>query len=530
MSLTVLKSFMHKSTLIAVLLILVICTTAFSQVIHRLDVDRFTHYHIDDWISYAPALNITSIDIGPDFIYFATLNGGILRYDKYANEWHFPYTTSSGLRSNKVKQIVYDPEYNFLYARTSKGIDVYKPAEDFWRPAGIDRLPYINRQQSGNGYDLSQDEKYRFPPFYRPSNGMLPDFFTQFPLMFQPPDKIYDQHNRQFRFTDRITDTWQRIWIGTDGIGPMVADLYTFRMESKLYSLSNISPRDIYIDNDDVWIGGMPTSFQVGGISRWDRETDEWTYFEAPLISNLHRDDVFSISGNDRYITFATVLGVSIYDKKQNRWRTISAMQGLKGDQIFDVVTNDSIIYVATEYGFNWIDIYSMKVYELNETTLDHVAIHQLAVDKDNIIWAATRYGLYSIDLPNDNIEFHSSRAGVIDYNLKAIEIIGNEIWFASNNGITYWDRSSDTWSSFPALQINAEYRDIAATKSCVWFATDRGLLKYDRKREYWRLYTKKDGLLSKNVYHLDPEGQYLWISTDQGITAFVWDREDRLD
>ena len=520
---------MHKKFYLSLIILSIFIVPLHSQVIHRLDVDRFTHYRIDDWISYAPALHITSIDIGPDFIYFGTLGGGILRYDKYTNEWHFPHTISNGLRSNKIKRIVYNPDNNFLYARTPKGIDVYKPAEDFWQPAHIDRMPRIGRQNTDDSYDPSGNDKYRFPIYFRPPNSLLPDFFTQFPLMFRPPDIIYDQHNRQFHFTDRITDSWQRLWIGTDGIGPMVADLYTFRMESKLFSLPNISPRDIFIDGEYIWIGGMSTSFQVGGITRWDRERDEWTYFEAPLISNLHRDDVHAISGNQRYTAFATVLGVAIYDNKRNRWRTISAMQGLEGDNVYDVISNDSVIYVATEYGFNWIDISSMKVYEMRETTLDNVAIYQIAVE-NNIIWAATRYGLYSIDPDNNKIQFHGSKANVIDYNLRAVEIIGEEIWFASSNGISYWDRGSDTWTSFPALELNAQYRDIASTKDCVWFATDRGLLKYDRPREYWRLFTRKDGLISENVYHIDPEMQYLWLSTDQGITAFLWNRENRLD
>ncbi len=520
---------MNKRFYLTVILLSCAITQISAQVIHRLDVDRFTHYRIDDWISYAPALNITTIDIGPDFVYFGTRGGGVLRYDKYANEWYFPHTTSNGLRSNKIRKLVYNPEDNFLYALTPKGIDVHRPAEDFWQPANIDQLPYADRSNPGNPYDHSGNDKYRFPPYFRPPNSLLPDFFTQFPLMFQPPNKIYDQYNRQFRFTDRITDTWQRIWIGTDGIGPMVADLYTFRMESKLYSLSNISPRDIHIQDDYIWIGGMPTSFQVGGITRWDRERDEWTYFEAPLISHLSRDDVHAISGNKDYTVFATILGVAIYNSKKDDWRTITAMQGLEGDDVYDVVTTDSIIYIATEYGFNWIDIHSMKVYELNETTLDNVAIYQLAIGKD-LIWAATRYGLYSIDPENHKVRFHSSKAGVIDYNLRAIEIIGDEIWFASTNGISFWNRTSDTWTSFPALELNAHYRDIASTKNCVWFATDRGLLKYDREREYWRLFTKKDGLLSNNVFHLDPEHEYLWCTTDHGITAFLWNRDSRLD
>ena len=146
---------MHNRFYLSLIIFLIFIIPLHSQVIHRLDVDRFTHYRIDDWISYAPALHITSIDIGPDFIYFGSLGGGVLRYDKYANEWHFPHTTSNGLRSNKIKRIVYNADNNFLYARTPKGIDVYKPAEDFWQPAYIDRMPRNNRPKADDSYDPS---------------------------------------------------------------------------------------------------------------------------------------------------------------------------------------------------------------------------------------------------------------------------------------------------------------------------------------------------------------------------------------
>jgi len=49
------------------------------QVIHTMDFDRFTHYEIDDFITYAPATHITSIDVGERYIYIGTANGGILR-------------------------------------------------------------------------------------------------------------------------------------------------------------------------------------------------------------------------------------------------------------------------------------------------------------------------------------------------------------------------------------------------------------------------------------------------------------------
>ena len=127
---------MPKVFLFVIVFFLLAINISHAQIVHRLEADRFTHYRIDDWVSYAPALSITSIDIDPDYIYFGTTSGGILRYDKYANEWHYPYTTSSGLRSNQIYRVVYSAVDGFLYAQTPAGIDVFMPAEKFWRPSG----------------------------------------------------------------------------------------------------------------------------------------------------------------------------------------------------------------------------------------------------------------------------------------------------------------------------------------------------------------------------------------------------------
>jgi len=68
-----------------IVIFLAVNTILFGQVINRMQFDRFTHYRGDDWITYAPARFITSIDIGDDYVYFGTRNGGILRYHMYDN-------------------------------------------------------------------------------------------------------------------------------------------------------------------------------------------------------------------------------------------------------------------------------------------------------------------------------------------------------------------------------------------------------------------------------------------------------------
>ena len=502
-----------------------------AQIIHQLSADRFTQYTINDWVSYAPALHITSVDIDENFIYFGSRSGGILRFDKYSEEWKPPFTTSSGLRSNTIFKVVYNQTDGSLYAQTPEGIDVYRPAEKFWRPATDFRMP-PSRMPSKldlSGFSKNNNDRFRFPPLYRPSNSELPDFFTRVSIMYHLGGIFYDRHNRQYQFTDRITDSWRRLWIGSDGYGPLMADLDHTFLKAIPQSIPDISPRDLYIDGDDIWIGGLRKSDAPAGITHWDQYEDLWEYFEAFSISELYKDDVFAIDGNEKYIFFATIHGLAILDKRKMKWKTVDSRDGLEGDWVYDVLSFQDKVYIATLYGLNWLNLPSFEPHESHETTLDNVQVNQLAHD-DSSIWAATKFGLYQIDPITDGIIFHGSRAVLPDYNLTAVEVIGKEIWIANRSGIAYWDRKSDEWHSFPGLILGAEIRDIAKTKNTIWFATDIGLLKYDRKQDYWRLFTKDDGLIDNDTYHLEVDGKHIWISTEMGLTSFRWRRKGRID
>ncbi len=522
-------SFIPNKTVPVFLICILLPTILSAQVIQYLTADRFTHYAYDDWISYAPALNITSIDMDDNYVYFASSLGGILRYDKYQNIWDYPFTTSNGLRSNRIKLVIYSAEDLMLYAVSRRGIDTYNPAERFWRPARQNTIPPRIEPAAVELEGIEPGKNSRFPPNFRPTNSYLPNFFTNINLNYQPDGVIYDSNNRDFKLTDRIVDSWQRLWIGSNGLGPLKADLYTWRLESLPQSLPFISPRDIFLWADQIWIGGLNKGRGIGGITLWNTVDNSWQYFEAQYIPQLYKDDVIAMDGNKNDIVCATIDGVAIFIPNKNKWLTLNSQAGLEGDRINDVLVFGDTVYVATEFGFNWINLNSMKVYESSQTILDHVWINQLAY-KDSLVWAATRFGLYSIDINKDIIINHPSHAAMIDYDLTAIEAVADEIWMANKNGIAYWDQRQDEWHSFSNLDLVFLVRDITYTENCIWFATDKGLLKYDRTRNYWRMYTEKDGLISQDTYHLDPQNEYLWITTSEGITRFRWWREDRID
>jgi ligand-binding sensor domain-containing protein len=500
-----------------------------SQIVRTFKGDRFTHYTLEDWISYAPALNINSIDTDEKYVYFATQKGGILRFDKYSEEWEFPYTTSSGLRSNNVYNIVYNQYDGYLYARTPYGVDVLKYGENYWQKHSNNKMPQKRQPQLSEISDLQKGKDFRFPPFFRPGNDFFPNFFTERSIMYIPPDQILDSENREYNFTDRMIDEWQRLWLGTNGFGPMQADMTTFSLSSQLQGIPNISTRDIYLDENNVWIGGFPNSKGIAGITLWDSYNDNWQYFEAQFYSGIARDDILAIDGNKRFIVFATIYGVVVFDKNKSKWKTYSQLEGLEGDMVNDVLVEKNTAYVATEHGFNWFDLKSKRVEGFTGSAIDNVEINQLTVFQDTL-YLATQHGLYSVDIKDMNVKFQASRAAIPDFNLTAIAANDTEIWFANDYGISYINKPKKSWFSFADLSIKPEIRDIDFTNEAVWFATSKGLMKYDREMNDWRLFTTADGLIDNNVYHIDIENDNLWLSTEKGFTIFNYNKPGRLD
>ncbi len=161
-------------------------------------------------------------------------------------------------------------------------------------------------------------------------------------------------------------------------MGPLKADLYNLRLESLPQSLPFISPRDIYLRADQVWIGGSNNNTGIAGITLWNTSDNSWRYFEAPYINTLYKDDVVAIDGDKTHIVFATIDGVVIYTPAKNKWLTLNSQAGLEGDRVNDVLVKGDVVYVASEFGFNWISLNSLKVYESAQTVLDHVRISQL--------------------------------------------------------------------------------------------------------------------------------------------------------
>ncbi|RQW00761.1 MAG: hypothetical protein EH225_10165, partial [Calditrichaeota bacterium] len=223
----------------------------------RNERERRQQYALDDWISYLPAKQIVRIAVGRNYIYFATLDGGILRYELFQNYWDYPFTTSNGLISNRVLDVAYDFSNSFLWAVTDLDTCVFKPAEQEW----------VCLSRSGVYWP------YKFPEKKMPNTSgqiehnvfyseqfldKLPHFFANGEWTMVENWKVMDENFDEYPITGFLRDDWERVWMIIEGLGVGIGNFYSQRIDVVPYGLTTIEPRIItYIEND-LWIGGEP--------------------------------------------------------------------------------------------------------------------------------------------------------------------------------------------------------------------------------------------------------------------------------
>jgi ligand-binding sensor domain-containing protein len=527
------KNFQKLIVLSSIFVFTILTFDVYAQYIRKesfsTEKQRRLKYDLDDWVSYMKSRKISSMTVGTDYIYFGTLDGGILRFDYFANKWDYPFTTSNGLPANKILNVVYDKSNSFLWAVTENDVAIFKPSEQEWlRKSDADFWPYTFPEVPKLG-EVNQIQQNIFYP--REYLDQLPTFFANGDYTIIDDWVLMDRNFRDFPITGFFKDYKERIWFMVDGFGVGMGDLFIQRADFYEFGLPDINPIDIEFYNDDLWIGGLNREGGRAGIALWQPDKISWQYFEARWISHLPDDNVNDILVDEDYSWFATEYGVSLYDAGKDKWKNFSLKENLISNTVLDVERLGNYVYAATDQGLSRINRLTGNVKSINNKQFLNLRINQLTSQRDTL-WAATEIGIYRFISKLNIWQFVSSKAAIQDFRMTAVFNYKNEMWFASENGIMWLNLKTEKWESYPqiAMEIYPPFRDIQVNAKSVWVATSSGLLKFDKINKFWKLFTVDDGLLDNNCHRILLDGDHLWVTTDSGITRFYWDNPQRID
>lgn len=523
-------------------------------------------YFPGDWVSYTCVRFVYNLAIAPETIYFAT-TGGIARYDPNGGRWLPPWTVSEGLATNDVHAVAYDVDTGFIWCTTAMGISFRHPTSSEWRnfykdELGIAWADRIGSIGVGTGQILFETQSGRvlvadkFGNWVEPLDGVEPDgpifWFgdrgeraNHFPmfhmgrgLLFDPEGFVRDFRLREYAITCAQEDAWSQMWIGTWGLGAGRADMRMIRLEMLPFGPWAPEVRALAVDGTRILMGGFGSYEDEWGITIWDRERNDWRYYESRYVTGMAGDRVLVCAAGEGALYFGTDLGLLILDRMRDHWRTLAGDRFLPDDWTYDVLPDESGVWVATRRGvvhLSWVPRPgkedSLVVDELDPGNLHGVEVYELH-RTGNLRWAATSEGLYVWDDVSSQGGYVRDPGGPVGNPIYTVDSFGDTLWVAGWKGVEAYDLSRRMWLPPPAGREDIRERvyRLRASRAAVWVGTENGVYKYNVEDRRWRHFTVRDGLVGSRVYDIVVDGDYVWFATNRGLTCFYWNNPHRTD
>lgn len=504
--------------------------------------------------------NVHSIVLGGDQVFFGT-NAGLAILDKSTGRWdrRTPYHDLEILREDEIRWMARDGDYLWILnwsASPNGAILKFDRRTDTWMTYTKESLPLTGK--SSLITDMPRIAVGAEDVWITTDNGML-------------------QYNKQ-------SDTWRHlaldrqaeyiaidrsggIWVSLRGGGGAHYDKQSGQWET----FNVVEPGDggrvasVACTDDYVWFGTGEH-----GVRRYDWRTDTWmAYTEAQGLASRQAtwlvasgEDVWT-GGENAYswITDRELHGVSRYRADQDKWVVYNERMGSRAVSPLSGHIGERYIW---SYGWNGID----RCDRFTETWTSFTRadgltgwdrVQAVAEDGDTF-WVGTHEnGVFRYYEASGAWLAHGIEDGLASNEIRnyGIKVDPQYVWVGTVDGLSRYDKGSDTWTTFVKQETLASRRVVAVAvdERYVWAGTQRGLSRYDKKYDTWRHFEKEmkedennekatdeseeeaedekeeeiSELVDNNVVDLSVGKRYVWIATEGGVGRYdkIADRFD---
>ena len=340
------------------------------------------------------------------------------------------------------------------------------------------------------------------------------------------------------------------MWFGTDG-GVARYDGY----ECKIYRYDHHDDRSLSFNI--IWVmledraGTLWMGTNGGGVSRYNRETDDFTRFlHVPADSTSLPDNVVRELYEDQAGTLWVGTlegGLSRFDPANGTFRTFRHNLADPSNLIDNGV---HAICEDPESGLLWLGTPRNGIVLFDRTTeqftpcqpqfdnLCNEHVNHICRDRDGHMWIATHSGLYRFNPQSETMTgyWHDPRNPTsLAHNFlsKIYADRAGRLWFATGNGLDLYDRQTDAFihhqdklnnpNGFWGVEVYIIYED---RTGALWIGSANGINRIAGEPEKFTVYRhnpRNPNSLSHNqvMSIFVDRADMIWIGTRNGLNRF---------
>ena len=350
---------------------------------------------------------------------------------------------------------------------------------------------------------------------------------------------MFPQINQLFSFRDIL-------WVGTLSAGCYYIT-HPIEREGSIHIIKTIPGGvNVFIQKNDneLWIGSRGS-----GIFNYNMQTGATQVARKNPYdpSSPVTDFVMSVYNDRQGITwFGLSGGIAKYDPLWKQFGYVGEQgmlsKALPEKSVYKLYkARNGRLYIGTQsYGIlEWKRESGELVRFPRSARVNGVnnMVYDITENTDGHIWAATVSGLMELNPQNNQIKFYRDK-GLIALN-RTVALLklkkADSILVATENGLFYFLPASKKWLALPDYLQRSIYKKSAVMytprymyedeNNIVWICTEgAGLIKYDYLKQTQETVAAVNGI-SLFVRHLLKDGNLLWLSTDNGLIVYDYQK-----
>ena len=518
-------------------------------------------FNVFSWEQYASVGAVNSISEDYTYFYFGTENAGILRLNKFSQQFVRPISQTQGIKSNSIEHVYFDEHTGILWSVGDKFIEYSFSREGGWTNISYDLLSL----KSGNQIiDIGSSKDYLWlrsnSRFFKLDhvNGILLGIYAA------PDESSIDWGDtssrelrwRMFDFNDYfVEDAWLLTSNGaSDNRGNFSKYLSYYESDNRLnwislsngyilkidefnklitpifYGLSCAVPTSI-IHDEVLWVSGIGNK-SFNGITKLDIDNNKFENILSDNYLNFNKDNIYSSIMIDSEIWFGLDSYVVVYNIKKDSFRTIGFEKGIPSGKIIHLEHRNGSIFAGSINGVVEIDI--------NLKTRIDSAIEKFAFSRNLFLGDIEAFedktffvlsnsvfvyenknnkvsSLNWEDVVSDNL-IKKSQVNIVSRSVSRLFSANSNLYMITDLGIIDYNDGSLLIPS--SIYFNYKITDLVVSdNSLLFLSTPRGLFIFDLETS--ELINYYDFPFLRNIYQMEYISEYLVLLTSKGLIKF---------